>query len=732
MAAGLLAAAAFGQSPESLGRIYRDSPTPARRKALEKFAAGHKDANGALAHFTLGVVSFEQKRFPDAILHLGAAQPRLSKLADYTAYYLAAAHSETADYAAAVREAAGVRGTPVHSPFAAKSTVLQARGLAASGGAPEAVRMLLERYADLPQPDGDLALAIAYEAARDLPLAAQYYQRVYYQHPTGDPATRAAAALIALRDGMGAAYPAPAPQAMVERGHKLLAQREYARAQSEFAALVPQLSGPERDQARVGIGAAEYLSGDVAAAYSHLRSLDLADTDANAEANAERLYYIVECARKLNDEDQMMEAVKKLGKFHVSLWRYKALLAAANRFLVTNQPDKYTPLYQAVYELFPDQPLAASSHWRVAWAAYIRRRHDARELLREHLERYPGHPSAGAALYFLGRLAETDRDYGAARAFYTRLAAQFPNYYYGILARERRALPEIAAAATPEKTTEFLRSIAFPPHVPAVPSEPDAETALRIARARLLESAGLPDLAQAELRFGARNGGQPYLLAIELARTASTPHERLHNIKSAAPDYLAMSLEDAPPAFWQLLFPLPYENDLVRSAKQQNLDPYMVAALIRQESEFDPQALSAKHAYGLTQVEPATGRALARRAGIKRFSNRSLFQPAINLKLGAYYLRGLLDQWGGKWEQTLASYNAGKSRVNEWITWNQYQEPAEFVESIPFTETREYVEAVLRNATVYRQLYAGKAPVSRKPDARRKRAAVTRSNVPTG
>ena len=73
-------------------------------------------------------------------------------------------------------------------------------------------------------------------------------------------------------------------------------------------------------------------------------------------------------------------------------------------------------------------------------------------------------------------------------------------------------------------------------------------------------------------------------------------------------------------------------------------------------------------------------------------------------------MRALLDQWGGKWEETLASYNAGKSRVNDWITWNQYQEPAEFVESIPFTETREYVEAVLRNATVYRQLYASKAP----------------------
>jgi soluble lytic murein transglycosylase len=728
VAALLYIPAVVAQTPESPGRAYRESPTPARRKALEAFASSHKDANGALAHLTLGVVAFEQKRFPDAVVHLAAAQPRLPKLADYTGYYLAAAQLETADSAAAAHAAAAVRNMPLRSPLAAKSMVLEARGLAASGAAADAVRMLQEHYADLPQPDGDLALAMAYEAARDLPHAAHYYQRVFYLYPTGDQATRAAAALLTLRDTMGAAYPPPESQAMLERGDRLLAQREYARAQSEFQALVPQLSGAPRDQARVGIGAAEYLGGDVAAAYSHLRSFEISDSDAQAEA--ERLYYIVECARKLNDEDQMMEAVKKLGRFRESLWRYKALLAAANRFLITNQPDKYTPLYKAVYESFPDQPLAASSHWRVAWAAYIRRRHDARDLLREHVERYPAHPSASAALYFLGRLSETEADNAAARAFYTRLAAQFPNYYYGLLARQRMTQPAIVAAGLSEKTTQFLRPIAFPPHAPAVPSQPDTETALRIARARLLTSAGLPDLAQAELRFGARNGGQPYLLAMELARTANTPHERLHNIKSAAPDYLAMSLEDAPPAFWQLLFPLPYEKDLVRNAKLENLDPYMVAALIRQESEFDPQALSPKHAYGLTQVEPATGRALARRAGIKRFSNRSLFQPAINLRLGACYLRGLLDQWGGQWEQALASYNAGKSRVNDWITWNQYQEPAEFVESIPFTETREYVEAVMRNATVYRQLYASKAPASHSPGPHRKPAPVTARKSP--
>jgi soluble lytic murein transglycosylase len=228
-----------------------------------------------------------------------------------------------------------------------------------------------------------------------------------------------------------------------------------------------------------------------------------------------------------------------------------------------------------------------------------------------------------------------DQDYSAARAFYTRLAAQFPNYYYGLLARERMAQPRSWPPVPRRRPPSSCEPIAFPPHkCRPVPSQPDAETACASPAPACSNPPDCRTWPRPSCASARANGGQPYLLAMELARTATTPHERLHNIKSAAPDYLSMSLEDAPPAFWQLLFPLPYEKDLVRNAKQQNLDPYMVAALIRQESEFDPQALSAKHAYGLTQVEPATGRALARRAGVKRFSNRSLFQPAINLKLG--------------------------------------------------------------------------------------------------
>ena len=160
-----------------------------------------------------------------------------------------------------------------------------------------------------------------------------------------------------------------------------------------------------------------------------------------------------------------------------------------------------------------------------------------------------------------------------------------------------------------------------------------------------------------------------------------------------------------PAIYWQLLLPRPYWQDLTANSGRNGLDPYLVASLIRQESEFDPQALSHANAYGLTQVRPATGRLFARSAGVSGFTDRALFQPVTNLRIGATILRSMLNENGGRLEQTLAAYNAGPNRAAEWLAWRTYREPAEFVESIPFTETREYVQAVLRNADLYRRLY---------------------------
>jgi soluble lytic murein transglycosylase len=412
-----------------------------------------------------------------------------------------------------------------------------------------------------------------------------------------------------------------------------------------------------------------------------------------------------ESARHQDNENDVKAALEQLSAhYEKSLWRLKALVSAANRYLVTNRPDVYVPLYKAVYTDFPDQPFAALSHWKVTFQAYLENKSDASDLLREHVQKYPAHTTAAAALYFLGRLAEQNRDFSAAKVFYQRIGSAFENYYYALLARDRLRDPQVAAAPVSQQASEFTAGLTFPRAKP-LPAGPTAATTARIERARLLRAAGLNDLADNELRFGAHIDGQPALLALEMASAADSAYQGMRAMKSLVPDYLGLPLESAPRQFWELLFPLPYRGELTADATRHNLDPVLVAGLIRQESEFNPGALSHANAYGLTQVRPATGRQYARQLGMRRFSTQSLLEPAVNLKIGTTYLRSMLDQHGGNVEQTLAAYNAGPSRAAEWLNWNHFREPAEFVESIPFTETRDYVQAVLRNADIYRRLY---------------------------
>jgi len=680
-------------------REWRENPAPARRAAVEAWAAAHpKDA--LPAHFALGVGAYEQKDFAGSAAALKKAQGKLPQIADYVSYYLAAARVELRDNAGIAAVLEPTHAARVHSPFAGRAWTVAARGVKESAPA-EAVRLLREHYAELPQPEGDVNLADCYLAAGDMPHAAEFYQRVYYQYVTGDASARAAAGLQSLRQSMADAYPAPSATQRLRRADRLLETRAYVEARTEYRALADQLTGLERDQARVRVGAASFLKGDTALAYPYLRGLELADS----EADAERLYYLVECDRHLTDDDEMRTALDGLlRRYPRSPWRLKALLSAANRFLLVNQPDQFVPLYQAVYQDFPAAVEAPVAHWKVAFQAFLRDRPESASLLREHLRNYPDHASAGTALYFLGRRLELDGDPGGARACYEQLTRVFENHYYSMTARQRLADARIRAAVPRAEVVQFLAGLNLPAARP-LPREPTAATNARIERSRILRQAGLDDMADSELRFGARTDGQAPLLGMELAGAAEAPHQAMHAMKGMAPDYLTLSLADAPRRFWELLFPLPYRADLERAARERDLDPFLVAGLVRQESEFDPRALSRANAYGLAQVRPVTGREYARKAGMARFTNRMLFQPSTNLALGALIFSSMLGKNGGRVEETLAAYNAGPNRLAHWLAWGQYREPAEFVEAIPFTETRDYVQAVLRNADIYRRLY---------------------------
>ena len=645
---------------------------------------------------------YDRRQYAEAIRLLNAA--RQPKLADYSAYYLAAAKIETEDYAGARKDLASLEAFTPASPFGARGRLLEGRALLKAGDAAAAIRELREYYGELPQPGGDALLGEAYEAAGDLPHAASFQQRVYYYFPASDEAVSAATALARLETRMGDAYPPPMAPLMFSRVEKLIAARRYSDARKDLETLTAELGGEDRERARVKTGAVEYTMKEYRAAARYLENLEIK----SPEPDAERLYYLAECGRHLDDDPMTDRSLKGLEKYPRSPWRLKALTSAANKFLVSNQPERYEPLYRACAENFPDEPEAATCDWKVVWAAYMQRRRNVTDKLRDHVTRFPASPNASAALYYLGRQAEAARDSAGAAAYYTRLVERYPAFYYGLLAAERMRQVALARATPSPQVSAFLNSLAIPPRRFPEDHTPSAATKTRIERARLLSQAGLDSLAEAELRFGAKTDAQPHLMAVELARMAPSPAQGLRHMKSLVSDYFAVPVDAAPKSLWEPLFPLPYRSELVKATTLTDLDPSIVAGLIRQESEFNPKAVSRMKAMGLTQVRPVTGRELARRAGIAKFSTAMLFQPSVNLRLGTMMLRRSLDRWGGKWEQTLAAYNAGPARAESWSTWGDFQEQSEFVETIPFTETREYVQSVLRNAARYRALYGDK------------------------
>jgi soluble lytic murein transglycosylase len=155
-----------------------------------------------------------------------------------------------------------------------------------------------------------------------------------------------------------------------------------------------------------------------------------------------------------------------------------------------------------------------------------------------------------------------------------------------------------------------------------------------------------------------------------------------------------------------VIFPLAYWDTIRRYSAAHDLDPYVIAALIAQESTFDPGIRSVANAWGLMQLVPATGRRLARSVGIRNFTTAKLTNPEINIRLGTLYFSQLVARFGGTY-YALASYNAGENRIVRWKAERPGMDEDEFIDDIPFPETQNYVKRVLGTAEDYRRLYGG-------------------------
>jgi soluble lytic murein transglycosylase len=154
-----------------------------------------------------------------------------------------------------------------------------------------------------------------------------------------------------------------------------------------------------------------------------------------------------------------------------------------------------------------------------------------------------------------------------------------------------------------------------------------------------------------------------------------------------------------------MLYPKVFWDEVTRLAQRTGLDPYLVMSIMRQESAFDPAAVSASGARGLMQLMPATAREVSGRLKLGELTPGRLEEPGLNITLGTHYFAGLLQRYQGNMVLALAAYNAGPSRAGRWHQQWQHLPPDEFVELLPFRETRLYVKLVLRNLVNYERLY---------------------------
>jgi soluble lytic murein transglycosylase len=667
--------------------------------------------DSGVARLGQAITAYEKKDFAAAARLLSeSGQP--AKLRDYVAYYLANAELVTGNGEAALHDLSHYSENPVpNSPLGGKIQLLYAKALmgqpnAATAANAKAREILQNNYALLPQPDGDFALGQTFEATGFPKEAVVNYQRVYFLAPASDLSEKARIALDRLETSMGKDYPEAPGRERLQRADALLSAKQYPKARAEYAMLAAELTGADREVAESGVGAALFLDGDAAGSANYLSPLKPED----AEAAAKRLYYLTEDYRKLNDDSSMLDSVHQLGdRYPVSPWRLKALIAAGNQFLMTQDRAQYVPLFRAAAESFPGDNAAAGCEWHVVWAAWLDRSPQRVALLKEQVEKFPNDTHVSDALFFLARAAEDASDHAAARAYYERLSIRFPHYYYAGVARTKLTEAKFVAAKPDPAVRSWLEEVTDPDVTAATPTDiaaiPNDATRQRIERGRLLIAAGMTTAAVQELEFGAKQANeQATILAMELSRSMPTPYLAMRVMKRFGGDYLSLPYEKATRPFWEMLFPLPYEESVKTNAVAHDLDPYAVAGLIRQESEFNPTAKS-PYAYGLMQVRPTTGKSMGKSEGIKVVGTSSLYNPDTNIKLGTEYLKTELSHWDGDWIKTLAAYNAGPGRVRQWVDQYGDTDPAEFLENIPFDETRNYVQAVLRNQQVYRELY---------------------------
>ncbi len=659
------------------------------------YASGHPGVGAATASLALGHAYALDHRYGDAAdAFRRAAGDSLGDYADYLgAQALVQAQRGTEAYA--LLDHFGDRHPD--SIFVTTAPVLLANAHLAQKDPTGAVRVL-EPMAGTAQGDNagfKYALARAYQMAGDTTRAGAIYKALYVAQPLTYEATQAQVQLQAM--GMG-------PTAAQRKVHadQLFNAKRYSEANAEYGAVRNDSSLSQADKDALQIYSAVC---DLKLKHLGRRDVDKLPVT-NDDSAALKLYLYAEISRSEKDRTGHDGVIAEMvQKYPSSRWTEEALYSGGNMYLLAHDATQAIYHYDLLVQHFPNSVYAPSAHWRSAWMNYrLRRYTESARLMDEQVVRYGAGIEAPSALYWRGRIYEDEEhDFGQAANFYKALSANYTNFYYGVEARKRLTVLGRQGESAASPTLSAIRKVSVPDLASVVPEQDP-----HYIKAKLLANAALNEYIGPEIQAGEGSAEWGALAQAQIYASYGEVTRSLQSMKHSGISFFSIPTNQVPMGYWRLMFPQPYWGDLTADAQKNGLDPYLVASLIRQESEFNAGAVSPAHAYGLMQLLASVGKENAKKEGMRGFQTASLLNPSVNLQLGTRNLRLVLERFGGQAEYALAAYNAGDVPVRQWMASGDYKDIPEFVESIPYTETREYVQAILRNREMYRTLYGGR------------------------
>ncbi|HET8656870.1 MAG TPA: transglycosylase SLT domain-containing protein [Longimicrobiaceae bacterium] len=448
-------------------------------------------------------------------------------------------------------------------------------------------------------------------------------------------------------------------------------------------------SAAERQSVRDRLGRVLFAAGDYGAAITALRPLTRGH-DATAAA---ALYRIGRAEYRQGNHNRALETFRSVAR------RFpRTDVGAEGLFFVADvEHDRgeiatARRIYREVADDFPGTDRAGLSLMRLGDLAFVAKDYaGAAKVWAEYRTSYPSGQRWLESTYWEGRSEAAGGDTARANELYRAVRDREPLSYYALVASERLHVPY------------------WPVPMKAAPPADSA------ARARveewmgpvdLLREAGLDDEAEAQIDALIRRAGNDPSLLYPLAETLD---ERGYTVRGIDIGYRLRDRDGLNPRVLRILYPFPYRSMIEAEARERKLDPFLVAALIRQESSFKARIASGVGARGLMQVMPETGENLAGAVGINHWETELLYQPEINVHLGTLFLADQMREYDGSLPSVFAAYNAGPHRVDQWKAFPEYRDPELFTERIPYHETRDYVRILTRNIAIYRGLYGSAA-----------------------